>query len=181
MILRESDDENIRKYAFDIKNSGRTLLALINDLLDFSKIEAGKMEIIPAEYELSSVINDLINMVSEKAAEKGLKLEVDVTNDTPHLLIGDEIRIKQCILNILNNAVKYTHEGSVRLEVTSRPVSEDSIALGIRVTDTGIGIREEDLSKLTSPFERIEESRNRNIEGTGLGMAIVNKLLPMMG
>ncbi|MCR5474283.1 MAG: response regulator [Lachnospiraceae bacterium] len=181
MILRESDDENIRKYAFDIKNSGRTLLALINDLLDFSKIEAGKMEIIPAEYELSSVINDLINMVSEKAAEKGLKLEVDVTNDTPHLLIGDEIRIKQCILNILNNAVKYTHEGSVRLEVTSRPVSEDSIALGIRVTDTGIGIREEDLSKLTSPFERIEESRNRNIEGTGLGMSIVTQLLDMMG
>ncbi len=181
MILRESDDETIRKYAFDIKNAGKTLLALINDLLDFSKIEAGKMEIIPDEYELSSVINDLINMVSEKAAEKGLKLEVDVAADTPHLLIGDEIRIKQCILNILNNAVKYTHEGSVRLEVTSRLVADDVIALGIRVKDTGIGIKEEDLSKLNSPFERIEESRNRNIEGTGLGMSIVTQLLDMMG
>ncbi len=181
MILRESDDENIRKYAFDIKSSGKTLLALINDLLDFSKIEAGKMEIIPAEYELSSVINDLINMISSKASEKGLKLEVDVAPQTPHLLIGDEIRIKQCALNILNNAVKYTHEGIVKLTVTSRSVSDDEISLGIRVTDTGIGIKEEDLPKLNSPFERIEESRNRTIEGTGLGMSIVTHLLDMMG
>lgn len=181
MILRESDNENIRRYAIDIKNSGKTLLALINDLLDFSKIEAGKMDIIPAEYELSSVINDLINMISVKASEKGLKLEVDVSRDIPHLLVGDEIRLKQCILNILNNAVKYTHEGSVRLEVTSRSVSEQEIVLGICVRDTGIGIKEEDLSKLNTPFERLEESRNRSIEGTGLGMSIVTRLLDMMG
>jgi len=181
MILRESADENIVKYAADIKNSGRTLLALINDLLDFSKIEAGKMEIVPTEYELSSTINDLINMVREKAKDKGLELIVDVASDTPHVLYGDEIRIKQCILNILNNAVKYTHEGSVTLNISGRRKSDDEIWLFAQVKDTGIGIKEEDLAKLYSPFERIEESRNRTIEGTGLGMSIVKQLLDMMG
>ena len=181
MIIRESSEKQIKKYAADIKNSGKTLLALINDLLDFSKIEAGKMDIIPVEYELSSVINDLINMVSSKAAEKGLQLKVDVAKDIPHVLYGDEIRVKQCILNILNNAVKYTHEGSVTLRLTGRRISEEEVALRVNVIDTGIGIKEEDLSKLFSPFERIEESRNRTIEGTGLGMSIVKQLLDMMG
>ncbi len=181
MILRESADENIVKYAADIKNSGRTLLALINDLLDFSKIEAGKMEIVPAEYELSSTINDLINMVREKAKDKGLELIVNVASDTPHVLYGDEIRLKQCILNILNNAVKYTHEGSVTLNISGRRKSDDEIWLFAQVKDTGIGIKEEDLARLYSPFERIEESRNRTIEGTGLGMSIVKQLLDMMG
>ncbi|MBR1862146.1 MAG: response regulator [Lachnospiraceae bacterium] len=181
MILRESSEKAIKKYAVDIKNSGKTLLALINDLLDFSKIEAGKMEILPVEYELSSVVNDLINMVSAKAADKGLELKIDVAKDIPHVLYGDEIRVKQCILNILNNAVKYTPKGSVTMRLVSRYVSEDEIALKVNVIDTGIGIKEEDLSKLYSPFERIEESRNRTIEGTGLGMSIVKQLLDMMG
>ncbi|MCR5477646.1 MAG: response regulator [Lachnospiraceae bacterium] len=181
MILRESSEKQIKKYAVDIRNSGKSLLALVNDLLDSSKIEAGKMEIIPVEYELSSVINDLLNMVSSKARDKGLELRVDVSRDIPHLLYGDEIRIKQCILNILNNAVKYTQKGSVCLEMKSRPVSEEEIALLVRVTDTGIGIKEEDLEKLFARFERIEESRNRTIEGTGLGMSIVQSLLDLMG
>ena len=181
MILRESGEEEIRQYAVDIQNAGKTLLGLVNDLLDFSRIEAGKMEILPVEYELSSTINDLINMVSAKAAEKGLELKVDVDADTPHVLYGDEIRIKQCMLNILNNAVKYTHKGSVTLSVSGRRLSADEIALSVRVVDTGIGIRKEDLDKLYSPFERIEESRNRTIEGTGLGMSIVKQLLDMMG
>ncbi len=181
MIIRECTDENVLKYATDIRNSGKTLLALINDLLDFSKIEAGKLEIIPAEYELSSTVNDLINMVREKAEEKGLELIVDVAADTPHVLYGDEVRIKQCILNILNNAVKYTHTGSVRLIIGGRRKSDDEIYLSARVIDTGIGIKEEDMSRLFSPFERIEESRNRTIEGTGLGMSIVRSLLDMMG
>ncbi|MCR4617159.1 MAG: response regulator [Lachnospiraceae bacterium] len=181
MILRESEDKEIKKYAVNIKNSGKTLLALINDLLDFSKIEAGKMEILPVEYELSSVINDLINMVSSKAADKGLELKIDVDPTIPHVLFGDEIRVKQCILNILNNAVKYTLTGSVTMRLSSRFVSDDEIALKVNVIDTGIGIKEEDLSKLFSPFERIEETRNRTIEGTGLGMSIVKQLLDMMG
>ncbi len=181
MILRESGEKHIKKYAVDIKNSGKTLLTLVNDLLDFSKIEAGKMEILPVEYELSSVINDLINMVSAKAQDKGLALNIDVEPTIPHVLFGDEIRVKQCILNILNNAVKYTPKGSVTLRFVSRYVSDDEIALKVNVIDTGIGIKEEDLSKLFSPFERIEETRNRTIEGTGLGMSIVKQLLDMMG
>lgn len=182
MILRESSDKEILKYAADIKNSGKTLLSLINDLLDFSKIEAGKMEIIPVEYELSSTINDLINMVRTKAEDKGLKLNIDVDPTMPHVLFGDEIRIKQCVLNILNNAVKYTQKGSVTMTVSYKKLGDsDEIALCIRVKDTGIGIKEEDLKKLYSPFERIEEERNRNIEGTGLGMSIVKHLLDMMG
>nr|MCR5357088.1 response regulator [Lachnospiraceae bacterium] len=203
MILRESSDKEILKYAADIKNSGKTLLSLINDLLDFSKIEAGKMEIIPFEYELSSTINDLINMVRAKAGDKGLKLNIDVDPTMPHVLFGDEIRIKQCALNILNNAVKYTQKGSVTMTVSyKKPESRNNkeeilsgssgrdksdqadsneIALCIRVKDTGIGIKEENLKKLYSPFERIEEERNRNIEGTGLGMSIVKHLLEMMG
>lgn len=182
MILRESNDKEILKYAADIKNSGKTLLSLINDLLDFSKIEAGKMEIIPYEYELSSTINDLINMVRAKAEDKGLELNINVDPAMPHVLFGDEIRIKQCILNILNNAVKYTQKGSVTMTVSYRNLGDnDSIALCIGVQDTGIGIKEEDLAKLYSPFERIEEERNRNIEGTGLGMSIVKHLLDMMG
>ncbi len=199
MILREAEDKTILKYATDIKNSGKSLLGLVNDLLDFSKIEAGKMEIIPVEYELSSVINDLINMVAVKAADKGLKLNVDVDKTTPHILFGDEIRLKQCALNILNNAVKYTQEGSVTLSITyteaeslteatgeqggageAAPDKNDAIALTFRVVDTGIGIKEEDIEKLYSPFERIEESRNRTIEGTGLGMSIVKQLLELM-
>ncbi|MCR4895356.1 MAG: response regulator [Lachnospiraceae bacterium] len=181
MILRESGEEQIRGYAVDIKNSGKSLLGLVNDLLDFSKIEAGKMEIIPVEYELSSVINDLINMVASKAEEKGLELKVDIDPAIPHVLFGDEIRIKQCALNVLNNAVKYTQQGTVTLQMSSRKTGEDTIALLIRVTDTGIGIKEEDLEKLYSPFERIEEKRNRTIEGTGLGMSIVKNLLDLMG
>jgi signal transduction histidine kinase/DNA-binding NarL/FixJ family response regulator/HPt (histidine-containing phosphotransfer) domain-containing protein len=181
MILRETEEEQIRGYAVDIKNSGKSLLGLVNDLLDFSKIEAGKMEIIPVEYELSSVINDLINMVATKVEEKGLELKVNIDPGIPHVLFGDEIRIKQCALNVLNNAVKYTQTGTVTLEMNSRSTGEDTVGLLIRVTDTGIGIKEEDLAKLYSPFERIEEKRNRTIEGTGLGMSIVKNLLDLMG
>ncbi|MCH4191917.1 MAG: ATP-binding protein [Butyrivibrio sp.] len=181
MILREYDDPTLIQYATSIQTAGRTLLSLVNDILDFSKIEAGKMEILPVEYELSSMINDLINMISVKAADKNLELKVDVNESTPHLLFGDDVRIKQCILNILTNAVKYTEKGSVKLEIGYVPVDDIDILLKVRVTDTGIGIKEDDLKKLFSPFERIEETRNRTIEGTGLGMSIVKQLLSMMG
>ena len=195
MILRESSDESILEYAKDIQSSGKTLLALINDVLDFSKIEAGKMEIIPVEYELSSVINDLVNMAKMRAAEKRLEFTVDVNKDIPHMLFGDEVRIKQCILNILTNAVKYTEKGCVSLSIDYEEAPEgsaddtledevsidDYIFLKVRVKDTGIGIREEDIEKLSAAFERIDEKRNRTIEGTGLGINIVNSLLAMMG
>ncbi len=180
MILRESDDTEIRRYAADIKSAGNTLLSLVNDILDFSKIEAGKMDILPVQYQLGSMINDLVNMLSGKAEEKGLELILKIDEKIPSILFGDEIRIKQCATNILTNAVKYTEKGSVTLGMGFEDVDETHIRLKVRVVDTGIGIKEEDLGKLFSPFERIEEIRNRTIEGTGLGMSITKKLLAMM-
>ena len=183
MILRESDDKNILGYSENIRSAGSTLLGLINDILDFSKIEAGKMEIIPVDYDLSSVINDLVNMIQTKADAKGLKLEFEISREVPKLLHGDEVRIKQIVTNILTNAVKYTEKGRVtlRIDYEKIPDEEDCILLDVAVKDTGIGIKEEDMKKLFSEFDRIEEKRNRNVEGTGLGMSITKRLLEMMG
>ena len=188
MILRESTDENILNYARDIQGSGKTLLALINDILDFSKIEAGKMEIIPVEYELGSVLNDIYNMSDIRAREKNLELTINVNENIPHILFGDEIRIKQCILNIVTNAVKYTESGSVVIDVDYEEVEPENpefddvedILVKVKVTDTGIGIRQEDMDKLMSAFERIDARKNRTIEGSGLGINIVVSLLEMM-
>ena len=181
MILRESSESPIRSYAADIMSAGKTLLALINDILDFSKVEEGKMEIVPVQYELSSVMNDLTNMIRERALKKGLKFHVEVDEHIPRLLYGDEIRIKQCALNVLTNAVKYTDSGSVTMKVTGEKKDDSHILLGFSITDTGIGMHREDIDKLFSPYERIEEKRNRTIEGTGLGMAITRQLLDLMG
>lgn len=180
MILRESRDDNITRYATDIQNAGRNLLSLINDILDSSRIESGKLEIIPVEYELSSVLNDLVNMTSIRASDKDLELVVDVAQNIPHVLKGDDTRIRQCALNILTNAVKYTQKGSITMKVFSEKTDNNHIGLTFTISDTGIGIKEEDMEKLFGRFERIEEDRNRTIEGTGLGMSIVQKLLAMM-
>ncbi|MBR6326245.1 MAG: response regulator [Lachnospiraceae bacterium] len=181
MILRESSEKTVLAYAADIRSAGRTLLSLINDILDFSKIEEGKLEILPVQYELSSMIFDLVNLIRERAAKKGLIFRLSVDEHIPHLLLGDEVRIRQCVMNLLTNAVKYTHEGSVDLTVGFEPDGEDAILLRFEVRDTGIGIKDEDRKDLFSPFIRIEEKRNRNIEGTGLGISIVRDLLGMMG
>ena len=182
MILRESDDTNIIAYSRSIKTAGNTLLGLINDILDFSKIEAGKMDIIPVDYELAPLLCDMLDLVRERAENKGLKLKLDCDKRVPCLLHGDEIRIKQIMTNILTNAVKYTEKGSVTITVRYDKLADraDSIALKVAVTDTGIGIRKEDIGSLFTAFERIEEQRNRNIEGTGLGLNITGKLLAMM-
>ena len=180
MILRECKDETILEYAENIRNASNNLLGLVNDILDFSKIEAGKMEIIPVEYALSSLLNDLVNMIQKRAENKGLKLIVNANKNLPTILFGDEIRIKQIVTNILTNAVKYTETGSITLDVDFSKKSEDEIAIKFSVKDTGIGIKQEDISKLFSAFERIEEQRNRNIEGTGLGMNITQRLLALM-
>ena len=181
MILRESKEKTIRAYAADIMSAGRTLLTLINDILDFSKVEEGKMEIIPVQYDLSSLINDLVNMIRDSAAKKGLKLVVDVNENIPHYLIGDEIRIKQCVLNVLTNAVKYTEKGTVCLKVSYEKKDELNILLDLSVKDTGIGMKEQDMEKLFSPYKRIDEKYNRTVEGTGLGMTITRQLLELMG
>ena len=180
MILRESGEQNIREYAMDIYTAGQTLLSLINDILDFSKIESGKMEIVPVEYDISSMIHDLANMASQRAESKNIRLEVEADHAIPSRLYGDDVRIRQVLTNILTNAVKYTHEGTVWFRISSS-VSGDMALLKFEVEDTGIGIKEEDLPKLSAEFERIEEDRNRNIEGTGLGMSITIQLLALLG
>ncbi len=183
MVLRNSRDEEIVSYSESIRTAGNTLLGLINDILDFSKIEAGKMDIINVDYSFVSMINDLVNMVQGKAEEKGLTFNLDVDREIPMILHGDEIRIKQVITNLLSNAVKYTKEGSVTFHAGFEKIEDkpDSIRLLISVADTGVGIKQEDLARLFVAFERIEEKRHRNIEGTGLGMTIAKSFLAMMG
>lgn len=179
MILRESTESNVREYAMDIHTAGQSLLSLINDILDFSKIDSGKMEIVPVNYEVSSMIHDLVNMTLQRAIDKGLRLEVEVDPDIPSRLFGDDVRIRQVLINILTNAVKYTEKGTIWLRVKNR-VLNGKASLHFEVEDTGIGIKEEDLPKLSTEFERIEENRNRNIEGTGLGMSITIRLLKLL-
>ena len=181
MILRESSEKNTRAYAANIMSAGRTLLSIINDILDLSKVEEGKMEIIPVSYDLSSLIGDLVNMIRDRAVKKGLKLNLKADTDIPHLLIGDEIRIRQCVMNLLTNAVKYTEKGEVTLDVTFEKKDEKHIFLRFVVEDTGIGMKAEDMENLFLPYKRIEEKRNRSIEGTGLGMSITRQLLELMG
>ncbi len=183
MVLRECDNEDILIYSGHIRASGIMLLGLINDILDFSKIEAGKLDIIPVDYELSSVLNDLVTMLRTKVEEKGLCLALDIDSSMPNYLRGDEIRIKQAVTNILTNAVKYTQKGTVTFSVGYDKTEDDpdSIMLNISVEDTGVGIKEDDIAKLFAAFERIDEANNRNIEGTGLGITITDSLLRLMG
>ena len=180
MILRESKDKDILEYSENISTAGKTLLSLINSILDFSKIDDGKMEIIPVEYDTVSLVNNLINSVSQRAESKGLQLVTKIDETLPSILIGDDVRLTQVIMNLLTNAVKYTERGSVTLSVSCASRTNSEIVLAVSVKDTGIGIRDEDMDKLFESFSRLDETRNRNIEGTGLGMAIVTKLLSLM-
>lgn len=180
MIIRETSEEEIREYAYNIKNAGKTLLGIINDILDFTKIEAGKMDIIPQEYALSSIINDLMNMIEGRVRDKGLEFQLNMNPEIPHILYGDDVRIRQIILNILTNAVKYTEKGTITFSLDYEKFDEENILLAVAVRDTGIGMKQEEMDKLSRPFERLDEKRNRTIEGTRLGMSIVTKLLMQM-
>lgn len=180
MILRESKDAQIKEYALDIQNAGQSLLSLINDILDLSKIESGKLEILPVEYDFSSLVHDIMNMIRMKAQDKNIAINLSIDKNLPSRLWGDDVRLRQILVNLMNNAVKYTEKGSVTLTI-SGIIQEDNISLTFQVEDTGIGIQEEDIPKLYAAFERIEEQRNRNIEGTGLGMNITVQLLELMG
>ena len=181
MVLRECEDENILSYAGHIRSSGNTLLGLISDILDFSKMEAGKFDIIPMDYEISSVLNDLVNMVQTRAEEKGLALELHIDSGIPNYLRGDETRVKQAVTNLLTNAVKYTKQGTITFSVGFDKVDEDTILLNVSVKDTGVGIHKEDLETLFDAFERVDDDYNRNIEGSGLGLTITQRLLELMG
>ncbi|MDE7268332.1 MAG: response regulator, partial [Lachnospiraceae bacterium] len=180
MVLRECKDENIREYAQNIDSASKNLLSLINDILDFSKIESGKMEIVEVPYHFSSLLNTVVNMIEIKARQKELAFHIEVDEMMPDELLGDEVRIRQVMVNILNNAVKYTREGSVSLKIAGEKTAEQKLLLRIVVSDTGIGIREEDRDKLFQNFQRLDIQKNRSVEGTGLGLALTNRLIAQM-
>ena len=180
MLLKECQDEGLREYAKNIQSAGQSLLSIINDILDISKIESGKLEIIPTRYELFSILNDCYNLTKVKIEEKPITLHMKINENIPAKLYGDEVRIRQVMNNFLSNSAKYTHEGSITFGVDYEEKSEGEIWLIITVSDTGIGIKEEDLEKLFASFTRIEEKRNRNIEGTGLGLSLTKNLVDLM-
>lgn len=180
MILRGGSTEEIMEYAKNIKQSGNVLLSLINDVLDFSKIESGKMDIIPVTYNTASAFNDLVTLITPRIKEKGLEFKTEISGSIPSSLVGDDVRLRQIVTNLLTNAVKYTHRGSITFSVNSRNEG-DNVVVHVSVKDTGIGIREEDRSRLFESFRRLEETRNRSIEGSGLGLSITIRLLNLMG
>lgn len=179
MILRESSEETIRKYAVDIKDSAKSLLSIINEILDLTKIESGKMELMPVDYTLVSMLHDLYHMMNIKAKEKHLQLHFDIQPDIPSGYFGDDIRLRQILVNLLSNAIKYTYAGSVVLSVRGGAKGEVAY-LRFCVTDTGIGIHEEDIQKLFDKYTRLDAGHTRQIEGTGLGLNITSRLLHMM-
>lgn len=181
MILRENVSEEVAEDAANIQSASEMLLALINDILDMSKIESGKMDIVPTSYDLGEMLSELVGMIWIRAKEKGLKFHVDVDQTLPSRLYGDEVRIKQILINMLNNAVKYTSEGSVLLEIQRGRTEGGMVEVVYSVADTGMGIKKENLPYLFQAFKRVDEEENRYIEGTGLGLSIVKQLVDLMG
>ena len=182
MILRESGEDHVREYANNISEAGKSLLSLVNDILDFSKIESGKMDIICVEYQMKSLLRDLILMIKGRMSKNNLELILKIDESIPSVYFGDEVRVKQVLTNILTNSAKYTPSGSITLTVENRGIDGDEIDLYFSVKDTGIGIKSEDIEKLmNSSFVRVDQTRNRNIEGTGLGLSITRQLLTLMG
>lgn len=180
MILRENGSREVREYAQNIKRASNMLLALIDDVLDFSKIEAGRMEVVETEYDLNLLLKDVVQVLSSKAEEKGLYIEVYIDDTLPAVLSGDEIRIKQVLNNLVTNAVKYTSKGKIIFRVSGRMLDEQQVELTMDIEDTGIGIRQEDMSKLFESFTRLEQEKNRSIQGTGLGLSITKRLIDLM-
>ena len=179
MIFRESDDAQIRHYAHDAKDSSLAMLNIINDILDTTKLEAGMMELTPVNYHMGSLLNDIYNMIHVKAKEKGLELLFEISPSLPSEYFGDDLRLRQILTNLLTNGVKYTNTGTVTLQLTNT-LEQGHARLNFCIKDTGIGIHEEDIDKLYDAFRRLDLSRNRYVEGTGLGMNIVQQILKLM-
>jgi signal transduction histidine kinase/CheY-like chemotaxis protein/HPt (histidine-containing phosphotransfer) domain-containing protein len=180
MLLRKDLPAEARNNVLNIKQAGNNLISIINDILDFSKIEAGKLEIIPAGYSLSSLINDTVNIVRMRITHKPIRFYTNIDSNIPNSLIGDEIRLRQIILNLLSNSAKYTEKGNISLTIVMEKRDSEQVWLKITVTDTGKGIKSEDLGKLFGHFVQVDIRKNRNIEGTGLGLAITKKLCEAM-
>ncbi len=181
MILREDISDEVAADAKNIQGASKMLLTLINDILDMSKIESGSMDIVTVDYDLVAMLSDIVNMIWVKANQKGLEFHVNVDEKTPSKLFGDEVRVKQILINVLNNAVKYTSEGSVTLSIQCEEASDGKVNMIYSIADTGMGIKKESLPYLFSAFKRVDEEKNRYIEGTGLGLSIVKQLVELMG
>ena len=180
MIMRENDINEIHSHAASIMDAGKSLLAIINDILDFTKIESGMMHIVPNSYKVNEEVRELYNIVTFRAKKKGLALDFDIDPNMPTVLHGDEIRIRQILINIINNAVKYTNSGWVKVTLKSEIHDSENMTLIGIIEDTGIGIKKDDISKLFDKFQRLDENINHKVEGTGLGLSIVYNLLQMM-
>jgi signal transduction histidine kinase/CheY-like chemotaxis protein len=180
LALRESRPNIIREHIITIKQAGANLLSIINDILDFSKIESGKLEIIPSDYQFSSLINDVVSIIRMRVVDSNLSFVVNIDCNVPNSLFGDEARIRQAMLNLLTNAVKYTKKGFVSFSVSGE-ITEDKVFLTIDVTDSGNGIKQEDLRKLFGEFVQVDLASHKGIEGTGLGLVITKKLVNAMG
>ena len=180
LLIEESKGRKIQEYAYDIKTAALNLLAIINDILDFSKVEAGKMDLVEDEYSVIEEMQDTINLVKIAAEQKGLQFKINLEDNIPGKLYGDAGRIRQVLINILNNAIKFTKEGYIRLDVTGQYVASDVINLKLVVEDTGIGIKKEDLTAIFESFRQLDMNRNRQCEGTGLGLAITKQLISLM-
>jgi len=180
LALRERNLDRTHEHVSTIKRSGTNLLSIINDILDFSKIESGKLEIVPADYLSASLIDNITSIIQIKILEAQLDFRIDIDSRIPHALVGDEAKIRQVILNILNNAIKYTPEGFVAFTVRGTEIDADHVILTIEITDSGKGIKAENMEKLFKDFERFDLVGNRGIEGTGLGLAITRNLVTAM-
>lgn len=181
IALRRDMSDEMREYLHQIKSSAHHLLMIINDILDFSKIETGEMSIVPVDYEPLSLINDVAGIVNNQIGSKNIEFTIDLPPDLPLSLKGDNVRIRQVLINLLNNAVKFTKSGNVSLKISTRPISDKNVMLIASVSDTGCGISQENIGRLFKMFRQIDSKRNRNVEGTGLGLAISKKLLGLMG
>jgi signal transduction histidine kinase/CheY-like chemotaxis protein len=185
LALREDMPDTAREHILTIKQAGANLLSIINDILDFSKIESGKLQIVPSDYLFSSLINDVISIIRMKVIDSYLQFAVNIDCNIPNALFGDEIRIRQVLLNILSNAVKYTEKGFVSLAVTAEiaanAASENIVNITMEVRDSGRGLKQEDMEKLFDEFVQFDLAKNRGIEGTGLGLAITRSLVKAMG
>ncbi|MDD6811159.1 MAG: ATP-binding protein [Lachnospiraceae bacterium] len=181
ILLRSNLTNQQKGYLYNIKNSGNALLAIINDILDFSKIESGKMELVEDSYEPMSMLSDIGMIILNRIGEKPIELLFDIDKELPGKLYGDANRVRQVIINLMNNAAKFTEEGFVKLTIRAKWISEKEIELSVKVQDSGQGIREEDMDKLFGAFQQVDTKKNRNQEGTGLGLAICSQLVGLMG
>ena len=181
MILRENVSDEINEDAANIRSAGNMLLHLINDILDMSKLDSGQMELTPVSYRTGDMLSDIVGMLWIRAKDKGLEFKIDVAPDLPGELFGDEVRVKQILINVLNNAIKYTKEGSVTLNIQCRKEEGNNATVIYSVSDTGMGIKKESIPYLFTAFKRVDETKNRYIEGTGLGLSIVKQLVDIMG